>query len=81
MYVTEQNGEEIGIEEELQVRQVHEVYRGGHETHVDLLNADGAPSPPDAVTPSIAEWIQNEFDVDVREHGVAVIDPEEVELL
>jgi len=78
----ERDGEEITVWNWVNVQQRAAVR--GHNPVVDYFGADiGAgdmAETPEAVTPNVAEELDWEFNIDVENHGIEVIDPESEEV-
>lgn len=74
--VDDEDGE-LYVTDEVTVFQTHEVFRQSHETHTRILDGDGYSDGVDAVTPEVAQWILNNFGVDVADHDIRVINPDD----
>jgi hypothetical protein len=79
------DGEEVDVFNWVTVQQASRVR--GHNPVVETVDtqigAGDSMMEPDAVTPWVAEELQDEFYIDVEERGIEVIDPEadDVEVL
>ena len=73
----ERDGEEITVWNWVNVQQRAAVR--GHNPTVEKFGADlgagDSPETPDAVTPDVAEELDWEFDIDVDDYDIEVIDP------
>ena len=79
------DGEEVEVFGWVNIQR-HSLIRGSNPVvdhgEADIGAGDGRRDP-DAVTHWVAEEVQSEFDIDVRDHGIDVVDPtaEEVDVL
>ena len=78
----DRDGEEIEVYNHVTVTKQHYVNSvNGHDSFDGPVEAgDGGIGEPDAVTPRIAYLLDSEFGVDVEQHGIEVIDPEDDEV-
>lgn len=83
-FEVDRDGERLEVAREAQVAQYHRVGEASHSTdYEEILTVDGHPELAhyaDAVTTDLAEWIYDEFHIDVEEHELEVIDPESEEV-
>lgn len=75
------DGEEIEVYNWATVQRSHRVRPGESEHFEPKISAgDAVGMEPDAITHWLAEWIYDEFQVDVEDQGIDVIDPTDDEV-
>lgn len=80
--VITEDGEQVTVYDDIQITTCKEFYRGGWEQYPADVGIDGGGWPSDgAITQELAEDIHHEVGIDVRDHGVTVVDMDEVDLI
>jgi hypothetical protein len=74
----QRDGEEITVYNWVNIKQPAVVR--GHNPVVEKFDAEigagDSPTTPDYVTPWVAEELWHEFNIEVEDHGIEVVDPE-----